>query len=237
MVLAVTTTVSTSMLEGVTNAIAEIDQECWTRLDDIEHGLVNVKREFRDRALQETGKKLTEERLIAWLVHQKLGSAGHRLAWEVPYPDDRRRKCDLVMDAAPTGRLWLELKLAWKAWFNCHGGATHSNSSYLPYLQGKHHTHSFRHDFEKLATASLPEGDCRAVFLIGFDWVQAPMDAEVVSVVQAARGENGPWIAATERHWQDRRCRDFRISVWSWVLPAPANHAEPPTGGPTWPTR
>lgn len=223
----VTTADACQILEQVTDAVVEIDQECRTRLDDVEHGLVNVKREFRDRALREMGKKLTEERLIAWLVQQKLERAGRRVEWEVPYPGSRGRRCDLVVHAAPAGRVWVELKLAWKAWFNCQGGGTYSNPSYLPYLQGRHHTHSFRHDFDKLGTAALPAGDGRAVCLIGFDRVHAPMDAEVADVVRAARDECGPWETATGRRWPDRRCQDFRIGVWTWLLPSQPGDPEP----------
>jgi hypothetical protein len=217
-------------LDRVAGAIAQIHLECRTRLGDVEHGLVNVKREFRERAIRETGKKLTEERLIAWLVYQKLGGADQQVYWEMPYPGSRRSKCDLVMHVGDAGRLWLELKLAWKAWFNCLGRPTYANNSYLPHLQGKHHTHSFRHDFEKLGTADISDVDYRAVCLVGFDWTQAPMNAEVAAVVQAAR-EDGPWVAATERCWPDRRCSDFRINIWSWVLPPQTRHAEP--GGST----
>jgi hypothetical protein len=110
------------------------------------------------------------------------------------------------------------LKIAWKAWFSCENGPTYSNSNFLPYLQGKNHTHSFRGDFEKLGSASIADDDYRAVCLIGFDWAQAPMDADVAAVVQAACQETDPWALAAERHWPDRRCHDFRINVWSWVL-------------------
>jgi hypothetical protein len=213
-------------LGRVADTIAEIDRECRTRLNDVEHGLVNVKLEFRDRAIRETGKKLTEETLIAWLVQQKLCSTGRQVHWECPYPGNRKRKCDLVIRVGDAGQLWLELKLACKAWFNCQGGAAYSNSVYLQYLQGKHHTHSFRHDFEKLGSASIPDGDYRAVCLIGFDSVDAPMDAQVAAVVRAARKENGLWLAATEGHWPDRRCPEFRISVWSWLLAPQKRPAE-----------
>jgi hypothetical protein len=42
-----------------------------------------------------------------------------------------------------------------------------------------------------------------------------------VAVVDNVREENGPWVVATERRWPDRRSREFRINVWSWVLPPP----------------
>jgi hypothetical protein len=216
-----TSTEVRTTLATVETAISEIDRECCTRLVGIEHGLVNVKLEFRDQAIRDEGKKLSEERLIAWLVRKKLGGAGYQTQWEVAYPGNRRRKCDLVIAVGERARLWVELKLAWKAWFNCRGGGTYSNSCYLPYLQGQHHTHSFRHDFEKLASANLAQDDYRAVCLIGFDRVKAPMDAEVSAVVQKARAEQGAWEAVTETHWLDRRCGDFRINVWSWVLARP----------------
>jgi hypothetical protein len=217
-------------LEAVSDAIAEIDQDRRTQLNGIEYGLVNIKLELRERAIRETGKKLTEEQLIAWLAHQKLSSLGRQVDWELPYPGNPRRKCDLVIQVGAAGFLWLELKLAWKAWFNCQGEPTYSNNCYLPYLQGKHHTHSFRHDFEKLERANIPDCDYRAVCLIGFDWVQSPMDAEVTAVIQAVREENGLWIAATERLWADRRCRDFRVNVGSWLLPPRSRHDEVAAG-------
>jgi len=204
-------------LERVADAVAEIDRECGTLLNEIEHGLVNVKLEFRDRAIEQTGKRLTEETLIAWLVQQKLVNNGRQVQWELRYPGNRRRKCDLVICVGAGSRLWLELKVAWKAWFGCENGPTYSNSNYLPYLQGKNHTHSFRGDFEKLGSASIADEDYRAVCLIGFDWAQAPMDAEVAGVVEAACQANARWERATARHWPDRRCRDFRINVWSWT--------------------
>jgi hypothetical protein len=52
------------------------------------------------------------------------------------------------------------------------------------------------------------------------------MDAEVAAVVRAACEKNGRWVAASGRHWPDRRCRDFRINVLSWLLPPQARHAE-----------
>jgi hypothetical protein len=206
-------------LESVTDAIYQIDQQCCTPLNDIEHGLVNVKLEFRARAMQETNKKLTEERLIAWLVWQKLASAGWRVDWEVPYPGVRKKWCDLVVHVNDASRLWLELKLASKAWFNCEGKPSYANSCYLPYLQGTSRTHSFRHDFKKLQDAKFPDVDCRAICLIGFDCVKAPMDEEVMAVVRNVIYQGKPWNLVTERHWPDRRCADFQISVWHWQLP------------------
>jgi hypothetical protein len=204
------------LLERVIDAISAVDRECRTLRNGIEHGLVNVKLEFQDCAFRETRKTLTEEPLIAWLTRQNLMSAGLHAALEVPYPLNPRRSCDLVIDLSNSGRLWVELKVAWKAWFNCQGPANYRNPSYLPYLQGKSRTHSFRHDFEKLG-GDWPVENHPAICLIGFDCANAPMDDEVKSVVRGICDDGAYWQAVTERHWPDRRNDAFRISVWGWV--------------------
>lgn len=84
------------ILDSTIDLIQTIDCECGTLCDGIEHGLVNVKLQFGERALEETGKKLTEETLIAWLAREKLAEAGWTAEWEFPYPEQRRKKCDLV---------------------------------------------------------------------------------------------------------------------------------------------
>ena len=100
------------ILNCTTDAIHAIDCECTTLCDGIEHGLVNIKLQFGERALKEVGKKLTEETLIAWLAREKLAESGWSADWEFPYPEQRRKKCDLVFPLNGGGRLWLELKLA-----------------------------------------------------------------------------------------------------------------------------
>ncbi|GMV81249.1 MAG: hypothetical protein AMXMBFR7_24330 [Planctomycetota bacterium] len=206
------------MLERIPEFVREIDQACITKLAGVEHGLVNVKLEFRAQALKETGKKLTEEQLIAWLLRRKLAEAGFPVEGEVAYPGGRRAKCDIVVSMGSSGRHWVELKLAWKAWFNCRTAPTYRNPVYLSYLAGSRRTHSLMHDFEKLARARLPAGDRRAVCLIGFDHEQAPMDAEVDSICRNACEAGFSWTLATRTNWPDRRNSAFRYGVWIWTL-------------------
>ena len=116
------------------------------------------------------------------------------------------------------GRLWLELKLAWKAWMNCSIPPTYSNGNYLPYLRGMNHDHSFRGDFDKLSAAALPPTDFRAVCLVGFDYVHDPMDKEVVAVVRETYSSRRRWKLVAHKSWNDRRCTDFRINAWAWLL-------------------
>ncbi len=212
----------TEILNRVATGINEIDSECTTRLNDIEHGLVNVKREFQDRAYVETGKnkdKLTEEILIAWRLRPKLSTA----AWqarpdEEPYPNDHRKHCDLVIDINGTKQLWIELKVAWKAWFNCTCEPTYSNGWYRSYLDGNARKYSFHHDLEKLAAADLSPHDGRAVCLVGFDYKNEPMEEDVRAVVRNFQNQGHRWEVVGERHWPDRRKSDFRINVWCWLL-------------------
>ena len=104
------------LLNFVADSITEIDRSCSTLLNEIEHGLVNVKLEFREQAQQQLSKKLTEEQLIAWLIFNRATSAGATVAREQRYPHSTRQKCDLVFALSDTEKLWLELKIAWKAW-------------------------------------------------------------------------------------------------------------------------
>jgi hypothetical protein len=220
------------LLERVIDGVNEIDRECRTRRKGIEHGLVNVKLEFQDQVLRETNKKLTEEQLIAWLVRQKLVAWRRDADWEVRYPGNGRlNRCDLATRLSGSSRLWLELKLAWKAWFNCVGAPTYSNRAYASYLDGRDRSHSLRHDFEKLLDADFAADDRRAVCLIGFDCAKTPMDKDVAAVVRRAQ-KRAPWELAAERHWLDRRSCSFRINVWIWLLQAPRE--ELPRGREAW---
>lgn len=206
-------------LGTVVELIQEIDRDCRTKIGGSERGLVNIKLHFIERALKATSKKLTEEQLIAWLLAKKLAARDLIVHWELPYPTGERKKCDLVIQINNSCRIWLELKLAWKAWMGWEGVPVHRNSLYLSYLQGKNRSHSFRHDFEKIGHSDWPKGDFRAICLVGFDHRARPMDAEVVSVVNDVQGTGIPWEIGAVRHWSDRRSGDFRINVWSWLLP------------------
>lgn len=217
------------LLDEVIGFIGEIDRECSTLLNGVEHGLINVKQEFKTRAFKEIGKRLTEETLIAWLIWQKLRARGWSVDWEVVYPENRRKKCDLVVKVSAKSRLWLELKLASKAWFNCEEKPGYHNSLYPSYLEGKNRTHSFQHDFHKLTQRdeNWSVDDYRAVCLIGFDWIKEPMDDEVAAVAKGVQEEAQAWKLISENHWTDRRNADFRINAWCWLF---CSSCGPPNG-------
>jgi hypothetical protein len=179
--------------------------------------------QFQDLALRETGQHLSRERLIVWRLWTKLQNLGWHVDWESPYPRSRR-KCDLVVALRNSARLWLEVKVSWRAWFECERGPVHSNPAYRSYLMGTHRTHSLRHDLEKLGQNPSLAGDYRGVCLIGFDSKRSPMDEDVRSILKSAHERGLPWQATAERHWPDRRNNDFRINVWGWCCRRPPSH-------------
>jgi hypothetical protein len=203
---------------SIIGAVHEIDLDCCTLRNGIEHGLANVKLEFHSKLYKLTKKRLTEEPLIAWLIRKKLTASFQKVDWEVPYPGgDSDKRCDLVVHLDGISRMWIELKLAWKAWFNCIGPPTYSNRAYASYLNGRDRTHSLKHDFQKLLTAHLAASDRRAVCLVGFDCTRSPMDKDVTAVVGQPQ-QRATWELVAERHWPDRRSPDFRVNIWIWLL-------------------
>jgi hypothetical protein len=207
-----------TVLASVTDAVVELDQECVTVVNGSERGLVHAGDEFRERSLRATRRKLSHERTIAWYVGEKLAVAGYSVNRELHYPQQRRKSCDLVVTLCDSRELWVELKTAWKAWFSCELGPIISNPSFKSYLWGTNRTHSLRHDFEKLGAVTDQSVAHRAVCLVGFDRVASPMDQDVHDIVQGERDRGREWQVVTELHWQDRRCCDFRINVWAWLL-------------------
>jgi|GEM_PF-4633807 len=206
-----------SVLHGITELFPTIDKECCSLLNGHECGLINIKTQFHDRVTQETGRqKISEELILAWRLKTLLEQKRGAIRWEHRYPAQRKR-CDLVIPCSPQHSLWVELKFAWKAWFECFNGPVHSNPLYFPYLTGKGKSHSLRHDFDKLMAAPVPAADCKAVCLVGFDREDAPMHPDVAAVVEQVRRQ-APWKQTTELSWRDRRCPEFRINVFTWLL-------------------
>ncbi len=208
------------VLEGVQTCIRDIDVECNTLDNDIELGLANVKFEFCERALQETGKKLTAETILAWLIQKKYLAVGWKVEREFPYPERNGsgRSCDLVFHFSNDRKLWWELKLASKAWFNCNEPPVYKYSGYLTYLTGRGKKHSLRQDFDKLGLGDWPTRDFRVICLIAFDRPEDPIDGAVAMVLKQAQDAGMPWEEFATDAWADRRCDEFRIKVWNWVL-------------------
>lgn len=191
-----------------------IDIACTRLRNGIESGLCNIRTQFA--ADVEAGihpappRKVKEEDTITWLLSRGLPESTPPALWQ-NYPG-RKKTCDLVVTLADGSLVWIELKLAWKAWQNCNGSVGHS-SAYKPYLLGsKHKTHSAADDFAKLVDLA-PSIAHLGFLLIGFDSVESPMETEVAALVKDAHSKG--WTAQ-HLMWPDRRSGTCRIHCWFW---------------------
>lgn len=205
------------LFDELLQSVVLIDQSCSSLLNGLEQGLVHVKNEYYDQALEVHGKKMTEETIIAWKMSEHMKNKGYNTFSERRYPNAiKRMNCDLIIDLGERQEIWVEVKLAWKAWFNCVSGPVYTNSCYKPYLHGTGKTHSFKHDLEKLGTAKLTDTTARLVCLIGFDHNANPIISEVKSVVDEQSRIGNVWKLVGDLHWADKRCPDFSFHCWCW---------------------
>ena len=99
---------------------------------------------------------------------------------------------------------WVEVKFAWKSWFNCIGGyETNSEFMFQGYLMGSYHSHSAADDFVRL-TRLRPATAYRGVLLIGFDSTDAQM-SRTLQCWKAKRQLGGGRMCLSR--WDDRTIR------------------------------
>jgi hypothetical protein len=203
-------TLGNFLIEGV----RQIDQSCSDVFDAHENGLVNVKRQHAAKVLAETGRKLTEELLIAYRLAQQLRANGIPVKSEHPYPGSRE-KCDLVVTLENHAHFWVEVKNAWKHWFNCNG-TSGTSSAYKGYLFGDASHPGTAHDFGKLERVRQPDAHWHGVLLIGFDSDQTPMAKDIQELMDKERLTTRGWTLAAKNRWSDRRNPSFGIATWFW---------------------
>ncbi len=101
-------TTNTQEIEAVAadafRALREMDSQCPT-------GLCNYV-----SVSPYVGKTRKDESAITWGVTKMLGEKWDIEQCEHNYPHGGG-KCDRVLDLPDDSRLWLELKLTWRAWF------------------------------------------------------------------------------------------------------------------------
>lgn len=201
--------------------VERTDRRCSTLQEGIEHGLCNVKLQFADEALAKTGCKLTEELLISWLLATRLEASGCSVIREHQYPGTRE-ECDLVITLSTDTRVWVEVKHAWKSWFNCDC-TTGASSAYKGYLFGDASHKGAAHDFDKLETVASPHAQWIGVLLIGWDSNSRPMYGDVQELVRQKELVKRGWSLAASRRWADRRNPAFGIATWFWMRKQGAN--------------
>ena len=196
------------------DGVREIDFASTRKSEEIECGLARVDIQFNaDLAAGiycPCRTNLKCEDIITWLLRERCCKKGEGELW-VRYPG-KKKTCDLVVPVLSNLQLWIEVKLASKAWFDCD--STHRKSSaFTQYLRGSTgRRNSASEDFAKL-TGLAPLGACLGFLLIGFDSEISPMDREVEDLNRKVKKEG--WII-DHRMWPDRRNTQFRIHCWFW---------------------
>jgi hypothetical protein len=175
--------------------------------------------------LQPTAKRTQTEPAWSKRLAVLLTEAGFPAKAECRYPctpppGHRRQSCDVVVELPGGGRLWLELKGAWRAYWKARGGLLIYRSYLLhplvPDLDPKSHTVPL--DLEKLGR--LPPADAAhvAALLIGFEADDDPMDADVAELVQLAELGQAPWTTHADR-WPAHHQPGHSVRCWLWSWP------------------
>ena len=150
-----------------------------------------------------------------------LTESGWASAAECRYPvQGSRQKCDVVIALPGGGKLWLEVKGAWKQWWQERGGE-HIYRSYLlhPLLPGldKSRTHTAALDLQKLKVITREHGTHTGLLLIGFDGAE-PMQPDVDEFARLAGLDHPSWQSWRDS-WPDSRRQGQFVRCWLWVSP------------------
>ena len=142
-------------------------------------------------------------------------------AWYPRLPKQHRNRCDLVVDMPQDGKLWLEIKGAWKAyWVGAKGRSIYRSYLLSPLVPGLgEKTHTVPGDLEKLKTVRRPEGAEIGLLLVGFEAANDPMDGDIAELVRLTRFDRPPWQVWTDA-WPDRYRAGERVRCWLWRRPA-----------------
>jgi hypothetical protein len=214
------------MSESVTKKTADMlfqflhqmDNEAKTPVGEgFRAGLVNYP---RHRGMEPGNEEKSIKRRLRELFTQSNWPA----KTEVRYPGEARKKCDIVVSVPGDAKLWLEIKLAWKAWFSAAKGKIEYNSesiyrSYLlgPLYGGLEKSHSAMQDIEKLGRLGHLEAEYVAGLLVGFDSTDSPMAQDVEDLVDKCELLGKGWLVFGPEIWSDRNCEKCRFCCWCWI--------------------
>lgn len=206
----------TKLTQALFSALRQMDVEAVTLLGS---GAPTGLSDYGRHARPELKRPQAE---VEWSrrVAQLLRIEGFAVTTEVPYPayavpvTRRRQRCDLVIDLGEDGKLWLEVKGAWRDYW---GGKSGIYLCYLlfplapEYDLGKDHTVPF--DLAKLKALKQPEAQHVAELLIGFERHDDPMDTEIGSLIRLA--ELDQWQTHVDA-WDSTVVPSQRIRAWLW---------------------
>jgi hypothetical protein len=123
------------------------------------------------------------------------------------YPAPPKRRCDLVIEWPGLGRVWLEVKGAWR---HNDSGGTLKNPSY------RKHLCAATDDLDKVCSLDSATAEHVGLLLIGFDTSDEPISEDDVELVGSNARRQG-WIKQ-QVSWPDLNRRNGRIHVWLWLM-------------------
>lgn len=137
------------------------------------------------------GQKRKDEAAITWGVTKSLQSDWSVEQCEHQYPEGGGR-CDRVLDLSDGSRLWLEVKLAWRAWF--YDVVKHNAPfMYNGYFGGDHHSHSVAGDFAKLERINATHARYAALLIVGFDLKDSQITPDVLALTKREQLAERGW--------------------------------------------
>lgn len=155
-----------------------------------------------------------------------LTAAGFPARAECRYPGlpaGKRNSCDVVVELPDGGgRLWLELKGAWRDYWKARGGLGIYRAYLLhprePGLVEKSHT--VPHDLTKLARLAPTDATAVAALVVGFQADDDPMDQDVADLVRLEKLDQAPWATFTDR-WPATHQPGHSVRCWLWSRAVP----------------
>ncbi|MFH1999833.1 MAG: hypothetical protein ABIK28_09140 [Planctomycetota bacterium] len=138
-----------------------------------------------------SGKKRKDEPAMTWGVTKALAENWRVEQSEHDYPEGDG-KCDRVLELSDGSRLWLEIKLAWRAWFY-EVVKYNDTRAYNGYLGGAYHSHSVAGDFTKLERIGRDHARYVALLVIGFDAADGKMSADMAALAQRENLSQRRW--------------------------------------------
>lgn len=160
-------------------ALREMDAECSTGLCNF----VSVS--------PHAGKRGKDESALTWGVTKALAKKWPVEQREHNYPHGGG-KCDRVVELSDGSRVWLEIKLAWRAWFY-EIVKWNDTRAYSGYLGGAHHSHSVAGDFTKLERIGRDHARYAALLVIGFDAADGKISEDMAALAERENLQQRGW--------------------------------------------
>ena len=168
------------------------------------------------------GSNMRRPRTEPWWsrdLSTRLSSLGHPAQAEVAYPDHPRLHCDVVVELPSGGRMWLELKGAWKTWWS-ERNKLGVYRSYLLDAPSPARSHTAHGDVLKLQKIPPTHGGILAFGLIGFARIDEPMTEEVADLARRTGLDDPAWEHRSAS-WVGQHDAREMVTVWLWGRPGP----------------